>query len=359
MTNQTAQYAALNASIEQARQGNSQAFAEVVTHTQNLVASITLVIVKDIRASEEVAQEAYLIVWQKMNTLRKTRSFLPWLRQITRHCAYQWLSKEHVRRTDYKDNLDEELGAVLSDESPEASLSEQQQQAIIYHALDKLPEQSRDVVLLYYREQQSAEHVADLLGITPEAVRQRLSRARKQLAQQLLSRVGKAALLSAPSISISTLLTTGAMVGSAPAAAAGFSLTSGVATSVKWLALLGAMAVTILGGLAGLFIGSHRAQKMASTDAIRQQLVRMRNQAAVFMIVVGSLFILSYEVDPGWLLPTLSYLVLLLGILTYQRRVQRLVYSGGRSLSCYLGLALGLGGGLTGFFAGLILSGRL
>jgi len=77
------------------------------------------------------------------------------------------------------------------------------------------------------------------------------------------------------------------------------------------------------------------------------------------MIVVGSLFILSYEVDPGWLLPTLSYLVLLLGILTYQRRVQRLVCSGGRSLSCYLGLALGLGGGLTGFFAGLILSGRL
>ena len=73
-------------------------------------------------------------------------------------------------RTDYKDNLDEELGAVLSDESPEASLSEQQQQAIIYHALDKLPEPKPRCRTAVLSRTAVAEHVADLLGITPGAV---------------------------------------------------------------------------------------------------------------------------------------------------------------------------------------------
>ena len=70
-------YASLTAQVELARSGDRSAFSQVVERTQNLVTSVALAIVHDIRASEDIAQEAYVQTWQKLTQLRhRHRSML-------------------------------------------------------------------------------------------------------------------------------------------------------------------------------------------------------------------------------------------------------------------------------------------
>ncbi|RUO66961.1 RNA polymerase sigma factor [Idiomarina ramblicola] len=346
--------------VEKAQAGNKPAFAEIVQRTQNLVTSVALAIVHDVKASEDIAQEAYILAWQKMKQLKRAQSFLPWLRQTTRHCAYQWLEKEKHNHRQRQQPLDEELDHLMATEQPDTDLTEQQRQNIIAQALSRLPDDSRDIVMLYYREQKSSEHVAELLGIDAATVRKRLSRARKSLAEDLLNRVGKAALLSAPSLSVTAILSSALTFGSPPAAAAGLSATGALSSGVKWLAVIGVAALGLFAALAGLFIGSHQAQKYAETTQAKQHLLRLRNRAAVFLVIIGGLFFASYEVDPGWILPLITYSLLVVGIMYYQVQVQRHVNtSKSKRWGCYLGAILGFGGGGISFIAGLIMSGRL
>ncbi len=53
--------AALTQHVKHAQAGDKSAFAEIVQCTQNLVASVALAIVQDVKASEDVAQEAYIL----------------------------------------------------------------------------------------------------------------------------------------------------------------------------------------------------------------------------------------------------------------------------------------------------------
>ena len=66
--------------------------------------------------------------------------------------------------------------------------------------IDGLPEDSREIVLLYYREEQSSQQVAELLGLSDANVRKKLSRVRELLKDQLLSRYGNLLLSTAPAM---------------------------------------------------------------------------------------------------------------------------------------------------------------
>ena len=354
-------YDSLTAQVELARSGDRSAFSQVVERTQNLVTSVALAIVHDIRASEDIAQEAYVQTWQKLKQLQHTQSFLPWLRQITRHCAYQWLEREKHNHQARTESLEQALDQLVLEQQADAELDQQQRQTIITAALSRLPDDSRDIVLLYYREQQSTEHVAELLGLEPATVRQKLSRARKALADDLLKRVGKAALLSAPSLSVTAILSSAAMLASPPAAAAtGLSLTGALGGAAKWVAVVGIAAIGLLGALAGLFIGSQRAQKYAPTADAKQRLITLRNRAAVFLTIVGGLFYASYEFDPGWIAPSLTYCLMVSGVMYYQVKTQAYVESPkSKRWTCYLGAVVGFVSGFGGLVAGFILSGRI
>ncbi|EKE84387.1 RNA polymerase sigma factor [Idiomarina xiamenensis] len=356
----------LTAFVDAAAAGDQAAFAELVERTQNLVASVALSIVKDVRASEEVAQETFLLAWRKLHLLRRRASFLPWLRQMTRHCAYQWLAKEHpARYSPVGDDIDQQLQQWLDEDADTASaqVQQRQQQRILQQALEQLTAENRDIVILFYREQQSTTHVAQLLGLSESCVRQRLSRARRELATDLLQRVAKAALLTAPTLSVSTILAGSLTLFSPPAAALGWSSLSAAATQggLKWLLLPGIMCIAIFTAVVGVFIGSHQAQRYAKSFDDRLALQRLRNRASVFVALTSCALFGSYEVSQGWQLPSSVYILLLGGIIYYQIRIQRHIQSPQKRWrwATYLGYIIGFGGGIAGLIGGFLLSGRL
>ena len=169
----------------------------------------------------------------------------------------------------------EALIATLADPhpGPDEQLATDQERAVAAGVIDALPEESREVLLLYYREGQSSRQVAGLLGLQDAAVRKRLSRARERVREELLQRLGEFAKSTAPGAAFTTAVAI-ALTTAAPPAAAATALGVGALGGAKGLAKLGvgAAGFTAAGVLAGLW-GSNGARRggrcggsLAATD---------------------------------------------------------------------------------------------
>lgn len=231
----------LESDVLLARDGDEAAFRRLVEVSANTVCSIALAIVRNVQASEDVAQEVFLAAWANMRKLRNPSSFLPWLRQVTRNQANLWW------RAHGRERGDEEILAAAVDArpSPEKSVLAGEEQRVLAEVLDQLPDEAREVLVLYYREESSARQVGSLLGISEEAVRQRLSRARGLLREQMLSRFAIAVARTAPSAAFMSAVA-GALTFAAPAASA--AVVAGSASKVAGATIAKA---TLLGGLLG------------------------------------------------------------------------------------------------------------
>jgi RNA polymerase sigma factor (sigma-70 family) len=162
--------------VRAARRGDKRAFVEIVAHHQAMVTGIALGILKDFAASEDAAQEAFLTAWRKIHDLQEPHRLRGWLGQIARNAALGYLRRQHGGET-----LDQ--CAELADDAPapDAIAASEEEAALVREALEKLPENYRLPIILYYREGQSVRAVAESLSISEDAVKQRLARGREML----------------------------------------------------------------------------------------------------------------------------------------------------------------------------------
>ncbi|MGH8052045.1 MAG: RNA polymerase sigma factor, partial [Arenimonas sp.] len=91
-----------------ASNGDQQAYSRIVEGCQNTVTSIALAIVRDVPASEDIAQEVFISAWQQLKKLNQASSFLPWLRQITRNMA-----RDYLRGQKYRANPSGDIEAMM------------------------------------------------------------------------------------------------------------------------------------------------------------------------------------------------------------------------------------------------------
>lgn len=247
-----------------ARGGDRDAYGRIVRACQNTVTAVALAITRDVQASEDIAQEAFLGAWQHLERLHSPDSFLPWLRQIARN-----LARDHLRRHRHTplDGPNAELAmAMAADPGPqpmEQALSDERELAAS-ELISALPEDSRETLLLFYREGQSSQQVALLLGISDAAVRKRLSRARQLVRDELLQRFGEFAQGSAPSTAFSLAVLAALGTISTPAAAsvaAAGVLAAGGAAGTKTTAGLLGLGGGLAAGVAGGWLAAHLTRR--------------------------------------------------------------------------------------------------
>jgi RNA polymerase sigma factor (sigma-70 family) len=289
-----------------ARGGDHAAYGRIVAACQNTVTAVALAITRDVSASEDIAQEAFFNAWQHLERLHNPDSFLPWLRQIARN-----LARDHLRK--YRDQpLDgpnaELVLAMAADPGPQPmqKLLEDEHEATAAELIASLPEDSRETLLLFYREGQSSQQVATLLGITDAAVRKRLSRARQLVRDDLIKRFGEFARESAPSAAFTAAVITGLGIATKPAAAAAATAmgagavgagTVGGSMAGKSLAAAVGMGGVIGGSLLGGAIAAHLTRKhlliYAETLEERETLLR---RYWIYMIVTLPLMLVTFLV---------------------------------------------------------------
>lgn len=174
-------------SIESARNGDRSAFARLVEDHHASVCAITTSILADPVAGEDAAQETFLIGWRKLHQLDDPERFPGWLHQIARNTAR--MHRRSARRR--PDGV--VAGAIDAAEpgpSADRALEEAETERVLAQAVAELPEEVREVLVLYYREGRSTSEVASRLALSEAAVRKRLSRARETLKADVEARFG-------------------------------------------------------------------------------------------------------------------------------------------------------------------------
>jgi RNA polymerase sigma factor (sigma-70 family) len=171
--------------VEWSLTGDREAFGRIVERYQSLVCSITYGATGNLTLSEDIAQETFLVAWRQLTALNDAAKLRAWLCGIARNLTNNFLrrgQREPVRGA-------EPLDAIAEVPTPEPSPSTQavsrEEEAILWRALERIPETYREPLILFYREQQSVERVAQELELTEDAVKQRLSRGRKLLTDEV------------------------------------------------------------------------------------------------------------------------------------------------------------------------------
>jgi RNA polymerase sigma factor (sigma-70 family) len=134
--------------------------------------------------AEDVVQEAYLRAFTYFPSFRGGDG-KAWLLTIVRNTYYNWLKQNRVHEP--MASFDEEFHGVRPEPpSQETLVLEQQRESILREALDDLPVQYREVLVLREMEGLSYQEIANMVGVPIGTVMSRLSRARRRLQQDLL-----------------------------------------------------------------------------------------------------------------------------------------------------------------------------
>ena len=184
--------------VAASRAGERTAFGQIVQRYQRLLCSLAYSATGRLPQSEDLAQDAFIEAWRKLDTLREPEKLRPWLCGILRFKVSRLRRDERREPLGYADDLDS-AAEVASDDRPiTEATAHQEEQAIMWTALERVPEIYREALILYYREQRSVEHVAVALDLSEDAVKQRLARGRKILQEEVLSFVEGALERSTP-----------------------------------------------------------------------------------------------------------------------------------------------------------------
>ncbi len=138
---------------------------------------------RDETDAEDVVQEAYLRAFKHFGSFHGGDG-RPWLLAIVRNTCYTWM--QHNRSPELTIPLDDDMHEIESkDLNPEALLLQSADTKMVRQALEELPVEFREVIVLRELEGLSYKQIADVAEIPLGTVMSRLARARKRL-QQIL-----------------------------------------------------------------------------------------------------------------------------------------------------------------------------
>src|ERR1700686_2183156 len=124
--------------------------------------------------------DALLKAYRSLGQLREAAAFQAWLGQIARRLCWQLRKREALAPLLQLSVMEEEGSEVAAPGEPlDAELARRQIKALLWQAVDELPQEAREVYLLRDVEDLSGEEVARRLGITLAAMKSRLHRARQ------------------------------------------------------------------------------------------------------------------------------------------------------------------------------------
>ena len=139
--------------------------------------------------AQDVVQEAYLRAFKSFGGFHGSNG-RAWLLTIVRNTAYTFLKKN--RAVDLTTTFDEEIHATGHDPASPATILEHAEDAgLIQKAMDELPAEFRDVLVLRHQEGLSYKEIAEIAQLAPGTVMSRLARARAKLREYLVAEIGK------------------------------------------------------------------------------------------------------------------------------------------------------------------------
>jgi RNA polymerase sigma-70 factor (ECF subfamily) len=175
--------------VARIRRGDHQAFETLVRRYGGRMLATARRFVRNEEAARDIVQEAYLCAFRAIGTFAGAAQLSTWLHRIVVNTALMKLRSQRRRPEESIDDLlprFDETGAWAEPGSPcdtstHTLLERHETRAMVRNAIDQLPPNYRNVILLRDLEELDTDETATLLGVTPNAVKTRLHRGRQAL----------------------------------------------------------------------------------------------------------------------------------------------------------------------------------
>ena len=180
--------------VRQTLAGRTQAYEELVRRWAGRITALCHAKVRRGDIADDMAQETLLRGYRGLSSLAEPEKFGAWLCGIAVRTCLDWLKAKERTQIPFST-----LGPDLNPEDfvpsrPETDgffLDREEQLQRLMAAVEALPEDYREVVMLYYYEDVTYRDLAETLGVSAATINARLTRARAMLRERLGGKVGR------------------------------------------------------------------------------------------------------------------------------------------------------------------------
>ncbi|OQP61195.1 hypothetical protein A3860_05645 [Niastella vici] len=166
--------------------GDRNAFTQVYNNYRNKIYSIAFELTESSAVAEEIVQDVFLKIWVKRATLDEVEHFRAYLFTITRNYVFTAM-KRMARREAIEVNAMQDVPLFHHD--TENRVLNNEYTRILQAAIDRLPEQQRQVYNLIKKEGYKREEAAAALRLSPETVKTHLAQAMRSIRTYCLARL--------------------------------------------------------------------------------------------------------------------------------------------------------------------------
>jgi len=167
--------------------GDETAFAELVNKYQKPVHALAWRKVGDFHIAEDITQDTFLKVYQRLHTLKDPNQFSGWIYVITANLCATWLRKKRIETQP----LEGTETTMIQEDAYSRHVTEERrstaveaQREVVKKLLAKLQESERTVMTLYYLGEMKVEEMSRFLGVSASTIKSRLRRARHRLKEE-------------------------------------------------------------------------------------------------------------------------------------------------------------------------------
>ncbi len=164
--------------------GDVNAFTELVNRHKRMVYLFALKMVKIPEDAEEIAHDAFVKAYQSLGSFKKESKFATWLYRIVFNESISYLRKKKLVTL----SIDEPRFSFMEAQETDSfikELNDREQKAILMKAMQKLPDDERSVITLFYLQECSIKEICAITAYSESNVKIKLFRARKRLWEKL------------------------------------------------------------------------------------------------------------------------------------------------------------------------------
>jgi len=175
--------------------GNSTAFSKIAEKYRKPIYNLCCRMLVDSMEAEDAAQEVFIRAYYKLNSYDETRKFSTWLFSIASHYCIDKLRSQRLKLVSWDDSATWTAFPARETSQPEQVLLRTETNQEVYQLLKKLPPDYRAAIILKYWHHKSYQDIAQVLETTVSAIKSKLFRARKIMAQAAIQQ-GRASMVA-------------------------------------------------------------------------------------------------------------------------------------------------------------------
>ena len=176
------------ADVRSVLEGNPLAFENIVRRWQKPLINLAYRFCHDRQRAEEMAQDAFLQIYRKLDKFRGDAAFSTWLFAVSLNSF-----RSALRRRSLPVESIDVLAEIADGQFPHLLLEQRERDSLVRRAVAVLPPKYRDAVILFYFKEMNLTESSEILGVSEGTLKARLHRGRKLLGRKLSSSLAPAA----------------------------------------------------------------------------------------------------------------------------------------------------------------------